>query len=46
MGFLNKILQRPDSERAEMIVVVGLPAADCQVPVIDKKPLAVLATFV
>ncbi len=39
MGFLGELLQRPDSERAEMIVVVGHPARNCQVPVISKKAL-------
>jgi nitroreductase len=46
MGFLNKILDRPDSERAEMIVVAGLPAENCQVPVISKKPLGEFTTFI
>ena len=46
MGFLNKILNRPDSERAEMIVVAGLPADNCQVPVISKKSLEEFTTFV
>lgn len=45
MGFLGELLQRPDSERAEMIVVVGHPAPDCQVPVISKKALAEYSSY-
>lgn len=39
MGFLNKICGRPDSEKAYILLVVGYPADDCQVPVITKKTL-------
>ncbi len=45
MGFLRELLERPESERAEMIVVVGHPAANCQVPVISKKPLDEYVSF-
>jgi nitroreductase len=40
MGFLSAILQRPANERPYVVIPVGYPAADAQVPVITKKPLA------
>ena len=46
MGFLNDILQRPSHERPYLLLVVGYPADDAQVPAITKKPLAEIATFV
>ncbi|MCA9973907.1 MAG: nitroreductase family protein [Anaerolineales bacterium] len=46
MGFLNEILERPAWERPFLILVVGYPAADAQVPVIGKKGLGEMATFV
>ena len=39
MRFLNQILNRPQEERGHLIIPVGYPADDAQVPVIDKKPL-------
>ncbi|NQD36308.1 nitroreductase family protein [Permianibacter sp. IMCC34836] len=45
MGFLAELLGRPESERAEMIVVVGHPAEHCQVPVISKKSLAEYVSY-
>lgn len=39
MGFLNEILNRPRNERAFVVLPVGYPADDCEVPVITKKPL-------
>jgi iodotyrosine deiodinase len=46
MGFLNRILGRPSAERPFLILVVGYPAEGAQVPVITKKPLEEIATFV
>ena len=46
MGFLNSILGRPEHERAFLLLVVGYPATDVQVPAITKKPLAEIVTFV
>jgi hypothetical protein len=46
MGFLNSILSRPASERPFLILVAGYPADDAQVPVITKKSLSEIATFV
>lgn len=46
MKFLSEILQRPDNERAMMIIAVGYPAEDAEVPAITKKPLdEVLISF-
>jgi iodotyrosine deiodinase len=39
MGFLSEVLGRPRNERPFVVIPVGYPAADCQVPVITKKPL-------
>ena len=46
MGFLNQILDRPKNERPYLILVVGYPAKGAQVPVITKKPLTEIATFI
>jgi nitroreductase len=39
MGFLSEILQRPPNERAYVVIPVGYPAGDAQVPAITKKTL-------
>lgn len=39
MGFLNEILGRPVRERPFLLLVVGYPAPDAQVPDISRKPL-------
>ena len=39
MRFLSELLNRPDNERAYVVIPVGYPAADAQVPVISKKAL-------
>jgi len=39
MAFLSQILERPVNERAYVVIPVGYPAEDAEVPVIDKKPL-------
>ena len=46
MRFLGEILHRPSHERPFLLLVVGYPAADAQVPDITKKPLADIATFI
>lgn len=46
MRFLNGILGRPDYERPFLVLVVGYPAEDAQVPEIHKKPLTDIATFI
>lgn len=45
MKFLNAILGRPDNERPFLLLVVGFPADDAEVPDIGKKPLSEIATF-
>jgi len=45
MAFLSDILDRPSNERPFLVLVVGYPAADAQVPVITKKPLEQITTF-
>jgi nitroreductase len=45
MGFLNRLLGRPASERPVMIVVAGYPAADAVVPRITRKSLDAIVTF-
>lgn len=48
MGFLNEILDRPKNERAMILLVVGYPADDCEVPshAKQKKALEEIATFI
>ncbi|MCA9992959.1 MAG: hypothetical protein KDE29_18350, partial [Anaerolineales bacterium] len=46
MNFLNQILARPGHERPFLLLVVGYPAGEAQVPLISKKPLAEIATFI
>ena len=45
MGFLNQILGRPAQERPFLILVVGYPAEEATVPVLTKKALEEIATF-
>jgi iodotyrosine deiodinase len=45
MGFLNQILDRPPNEHPYLILVVGYPADDAQIPEIEKQPLKEIATF-
>ena len=45
LAFLNRILNRPAHERPFLLLVVGYPAADAQVPVITKKALDEIVTF-
>ncbi|MBK9288313.1 MAG: nitroreductase family protein [Flavobacteriales bacterium] len=39
MNFLAKLLQRPDNERAFLLIPIGYPAAECEVPDLHRKPL-------
>lgn len=39
MGFLVEILRRPTNERPYLLIPVGYPAEDCQVPDIERKAL-------
>ena len=45
MGFLTTLLGRPAHERPFLLLVVGYPAPDAQVPDITRKPLGEIATF-
>jgi len=45
MGFLNEILGRPARERPFLLLVVGYPAVDAQVPDITRKPLDVIRSL-
>jgi hypothetical protein len=46
MGFLSKILERPQNEKPYLLLPVGFPAEDAEVPDIAKKPLSETALFV
>jgi len=46
MKFLNQILHRPDNEKPFLILVTGYPAPNAQVPVITKKTIEQIATWV
>ncbi|NNF26998.1 MAG: nitroreductase family protein [Gemmatimonadetes bacterium] len=46
MTFLNELLDRPDNERPFLILVVGYPEEDAQVPDIGKKSIEEIAVFV
>ena len=45
MGFLKEILERPENERPFLLIPVGYPAEDAEVPVLEKKPLGEIADF-
>lgn len=45
MGFLGEILGRPAQEKPFLLLVVGFPAPNAQVPDVGKKPLEAIATF-
>lgn len=40
MNFLRDICRRPENEKPYLLIPVGYPAEDCQVPDLVKKPLA------
>lgn len=46
MGFLNSILNIPPDSKPFLLLVVGYPAEDARVPVISKKPLEEIASFI
>ncbi len=45
MKFLTQILNRPAHERPYLLIPVGYPAPDCQVPAITRKPLNEILSF-
>ena len=46
MGFLNGILNVPSDEKPFLLLVTGFPAKDAEVPIITKKSLDEIATFI
>jgi nitroreductase len=46
MGFLQNILNRPNNERAYMLVAVGYPEKGCRVPQLERKGLDEILTQV
>ncbi|SVA56367.1 uncharacterized protein METZ01_LOCUS109221 [marine metagenome] len=46
MGFLEKILKRPKNERAFLLIPVGYPHKEAEVPVLKKKPFSEACVFV
>jgi len=46
MGFLNRILGRPAHEKPFVLLVVGHPTAEAQVPDIARKSLGEISSFV
>ena len=45
MGFLKEILERPENERPFLLIPVGYPAPDAEVPALEKKELGDIAEF-
>jgi nitroreductase len=45
MGFLGELLERPANEKAMLVMPVGYPAADAQVPDIARKSLEDIAVW-
>ena len=45
MKFLNKLLDRPATERPYMLIVTGYPAAGAMVPAIEKRSLEEILEF-
>jgi len=45
MGFLRDLCGRPENERPYVVIPVGWPAADCEVPDLHRKPLDAIADF-
>ena len=46
MGFLEKILKRPENEKAVLLIPVGYPAENAKVPDLKKKPFQEVATII
>jgi len=46
MGFLNQILNVPADAKPFLLLVTGYPAKEAEVPVIQKKSLEEIATFI
>ena len=46
MGFLEKILKRPQNEKAFLLIPVGYPAKDAQVPILVKKSFSDVVSII
>lgn len=46
MGFLHKILERPENERAYMLIALGYPKKGCKVPDLQRKSLEQIVVVV
>lgn len=46
MAFLNQAFERPKTERPYLLLVVGYPEANCQVPEIEKLPFEEIVSVV
>jgi len=46
MGFLEKILNRPENEKAVLLIPVGYPADDTKVPILEKKSFQDVTTII
>jgi len=46
MGFLASILDRPKNEKPFLLIPVGFPAAEAEVPTITKRPLEAIRTII
>lgn len=46
MGFLNKILNRPENEKPFLLLVTGFPSEKAEVPQTIRKSLDEIATFI
>lgn len=46
LSFLSELMQRPENERAYLLLVVGHPAQDATVPAIERKQFDEIATFI
>ena len=47
MNFLTEVCQRPDNERAYMLIIAGYPADNATIPAhaVQKKSLSEIASF-
>ncbi|MBT2560228.1 nitroreductase family protein [Pedobacter sp. ISL-68] len=45
MNFLSKVLQRPENEKAFLLLPIGYPASDCFVPDLKRKSLDEVSVF-
>lgn len=45
MTFLRTVLDRPAHERPFLLIPVGYPTDDCQVPDIHRKPLEAISRW-